>query len=231
MTKVDDPGTLAHNYSCHKISNVWYNCCMDMENQNMTKGQKMSLWIGIAIPILMVIVISLAVFIPRISTKPTDDFLYTVYDQYEYSRNVWYEVEDSRIVLKERKKVPNTNTSSTYTYTRYEEYTDGVLDKEESTPPDLYVYDSENDTSRKITLDEARKLTLKDATESPNGFSIRRGSYGGGDIFPIYYDSGSYYDLYLVKNTYSKEIHPEVPSDSIDRYTRYFENVGWIIEE
>lgn len=200
----------------------------------MTKSQKISLWIGVAIPVLMILAITLAVYIPRIAVKPTDDFIYTNYDRYEYNRTVWYQVEDGKIVLKEKR----LKDSYINTYDRYDEYTNGVKDSggEVIVPPQIYRYNAETDESVELTLEEARELTLQDSDKSQNGFEVRRGT-NTDDFFPLYYDYNNRDDLYLIKGTYSKKINPIIPEKSLSSSyyyndsTRFFEVLGWVIEE
>lgn len=163
--------------------------------KNMNIKKNISLIIGISLPVLLILIIAASIYIPTIFMKPKFSFLYV--------------------------------TGSTYsTYGKFY-VVDGIL--QEKTPEDdqekirfekieLFKYDVGSKESYEITFQDAARLSLKASNNSPDDFTIERRR--AGNSFFSY--SGSGYDLYLRKGSFSKRL--KVKGDS------YKEFLAWIVE-
>ena len=134
--------------------------------------QKLPLYIALAIPMLMIVLIALFVYIPGIGKKPHINFLY-VSGQGYYS-NYNYAVSGGKLIM-------NTFTSTDPVYK-------GIV-----TTPHIYLYDVSTDKATELAFQDAQKYTLDASTESSEGFAFRRGGYSGGFLFDVGNDYNSYY--------------------------------------
>jgi hypothetical protein len=177
----------------------------------MDLKKNIPLIVGLAIPVIMVIVVAATIYLPRLANKPQYDFLYqTGGDYYTQSQ---YVVENGKLIKldipdEELEKVPPYERARTKNVT-------------------LYRYDVQTNTNQALSLAEAEVLKLDPNNESPDGFSLTRGSYGG-DIFALF-GGGSQREWYLKSDKTSFEIDLKNTSDEY-----WFNNggtlLGWIIE-
>ena len=176
--------------------------------------KNLSLIIGLSIPVVVLIVITLAVTLPRLFSSPTYNFLYTT-DQvdYYYARSSYrfYSVENKKLIVEPRPSVDPKDASS---YGKIPERT-----------PSIYVFDVTTNRSREVTYEEAAKLTLDINDLAPDGFRIENGGRNG--IIPeIVGGSSDYGKKYLVGHGVRREI-TLMNSPSYSYYNfRFF---GWII--
>ena len=117
------------------------------------KTKNTPLIIGIAVPVLFIIIMMAVVYLPKLSINPKHDFIYTLNDTYEQYRNT-YKVEDGKIAI----YANPINTYSTY----------------KGDYPDLYIYDIEKSTSKMISQSEVSKLSLEPGPSSPDGYNVGR---------------------------------------------------------
>ncbi len=184
----------------------------------MERSQKITLILGFAIPVLAIIGVALAIYIPRATaTPPHYDFVYTS-NNYRYRGNteVWFEVHNGVLIAQER--VIDGS---------YPEKIKNPASPPESVLPALYLYDVETATSKEVTLTEAQSLHLSQAVLAPDGYRIERGG-GGGGMFPFYFESSNYEDVYLSKGSYAVKI--DIASTLVHDYFA-FEFLGWVIPE
>ncbi len=126
------------------------------------------LLIGIAIPVLMVLLVAASIIIPGMLVQPQYGFLYLTTS--DYSSNWEYSVEKGQLTKKKARTPGDTGSE-----------------------PTLYLHDITTNTSRAVTFEEAQKLKLDPVQISPDGFEVVQGQSGdflffGGSHYP-----GSYY--------------------------------------
>jgi hypothetical protein len=128
--------------------------------------------IGILIPVVMVILVSLSIYLPRLFAKPEFSFIYTTGSSYDAKYS--YTIESGKLV---RTELEN----------RY-----GTRDVENN----IYMYDAKGKEVKQISFEDAQKLTLDSSSKSPDGFEVVRGN-GGGGVFPFFFfdSSGNQYVL------------------------------------
>jgi hypothetical protein len=144
--------------------------------------KNLPLIIGIALPILFILVISLVIFLPSMSIKPAHNFLYTNENPNNYGydnryKNT-YEVDSvGHIGLI---SVPVRNNP----------YNEPIVYKGD-TPP-LYLYDVQADTTRQVSLDEANAMQYVRGPSSPDGYTVTysRSNDGILEIFGSSRDEG-----------------------------------------
>lgn len=172
------------------------------------RSKDIALIIGLAIPVVMILFVAAAVYLPRLFSSvepPQYDFLYMVGSPYGDER---YVVVDGRLEVQK-------------------------VDPPGYTPPGadwarkLYVHHVDSNASEPITFDEAINLTLDSSPRSPDGFEIvhgRRSEF----FFPIV-SSTDYRTRYLQQDGWSRKLDLEIGSDS--GYAGMFSLLGWIVEE
>lgn len=177
----------------------------------MFNKKNLPLLVSLAIPVLMILFVAAAVYLPALFAAPPQyDFLFAFNNNY-YDNRYRYRVDSGRVVRidlpmpPERQKEPHAPTP---------------LD------PELYLYDVETDTARQISLEETQKLRISDNVQSPDGYEVRQGR--GGSDFPFFFHSS--YDWqarYLVGHGTSRLLHLPRKGDP-----NYYDNVqflGWIL--
>ena len=132
------------------------------------KPKPYPLIIGLLVPGLMVVVIAVSVFVPRLFAPPPQyDFIYSLSDG--YYPEVEYFVSNSRVQMRDHKNpypLPQ-NTAPT--------------------PVRLYRHYVKENRSAGISFEEAQKLIVSDIAQSPDGFEVGPGMRG--DSFFFFYSS------------------------------------------
>ena len=106
----------------------------------------------VGIPLSLLVLLATAVFVPRFLAHPEQDFI--------YSKCLSYRCSDEVLVLDGHisKQVKQTSYYDDATYPYYTHSTE------------LFYYDVSDGVSRKISLEEADRLTLDDFEESKDGY-------------------------------------------------------------
>jgi len=136
-----------------------YFIIMQHNNQQSSEKRDWSLWLGLAIPVLMMLFIALSIYVPRLfddTPPPTTNFLYTsnysAYGQYSMLENelTWNENKDSH---------------------------------KSGDQPKLFLYDVIKKQSKELTLQEAKALALDSKSMSPDGYKLERSYRNGFFLF------------------------------------------------
>lgn len=170
--------------------------------------------IGIGLPLLMVVLVAASIYLPGMwAKKPTQNFVYSVpvdMQSYYGPGSIAYAVENGKLVEKPTPNSVKAETAQT-----------GVT----PTKPNIYFHDVTTNKSKAITFDEAAALSLSGNSESSDGYSVIRGSYGGG-FFPFFGFGGSEYNkLYIKKDNYSRELNLN-QNNGYDYFS--FQFLGWV---
>lgn len=184
-------------------------------------ASKISLIVGLSIPVVMVLLIAAAVLLPGRNLTPTTDFLYVVGSYPTYITRSGNATLQHELIVQD-----GAVTDKMQTYTSPDAYPPYVTEKEST--PRLFLHSTKEDTNKEISLEEAKKLRLSSEQKSPDGFTVSFGkrSYG---VFPFFFDGGQE-DLqhaYLSNQTASKEI-TLVSNAARDIYS--FQLVGWVVK-
>ncbi len=168
------------------------------------------LLIGISLPIVFILVISIIVFTPSLFIKPQYNFLYSNNDTYYDYKNGYsntYVVENNHLLLS---PLPTTT---------------GVVYNIENPP--LYLYDVKNNSSHQVDWNEIKNLNIDPGPSSPDGYVVRY-QYSNIGIFELF-SSGNNQDGYVIsKGNRSKKLN----GINFSIYNYYnvgnFKFIGWI---
>lgn len=157
------------------------------------------LFLLFAIPIAIAIFAAAVIYIPRLLANPRYDFIYSTCDDYRCGTS--YIVDGNGTITQD-----STGSLDLTYYDR---------------SADLRYYDAANDSTRTITLEEARKYRLDTSSKSPDGYTLTRENSSGGFLF----GSGDNAGWYL-KNGAKKKKVELTTADAY--YSRDIKLLGWI---
>ncbi len=181
------------------------------------KNKNLPLIVGIALPIVFIIIISVVIFLPSFFIKPQYNFIYALDNNY-YAYNQSYKntfgVENGKIVSVPISAPLNLPRREVVNYLG--DY------------PKIYLYNVKNGTSHEIGFAEAEKLSLDAGPSSPDGYSIsyEYGNYGFFDLIGGNNNSNGYF---IYKGNAKKRLLGFVDDNS--RYygsNSNFKIIGWI---
>lgn len=185
-----------------------------------TTPSTISLAVGLAIPIVMVLLIAAAVLLPGRSVHPTTNFVYAVGQYPSYTTREGTTSTDHTLTVKNG-TLTETKTTYTIPNTQYNNYPP----TKDSTPR-FFIHDTAQDTNKEISIEEVQKLKLSTEQKSPDGFSISFGqqSYG---VFPFFGGGDNRNDHAYLSNDYASKEVSLISDISIDRYS--LQLVGWVL--
>lgn len=180
----------------------------------MLKKENLTLLIGLSLPVLLIIVVLLSIYIPRLSApEPQNDFVYSIEDNYYYGGSQ-FAVKDSRIEKKDL-RVDKDIYDGRLVYPEAPVYEE----------PRLFLYDVSERISREISLEDAQDLEINPSGKSPDDFSVSCGNRVDGFIFFVF-DSGEDCRQQFVRgHGISTEINIDV---DMSDYRYQFSFIGWI---
>lgn len=149
-----------------------------------------------AIPIGIAVFVAIAVYSPRLFTNPKYDFIYSVCGNYDCDYD--FNVDGSGYVSQ---------------YSNQRDYYNGT-----ST---LRYYNAREDSSRSLTLEEAKRYQLNTSSKSPDGYTLAREESDSGFLFWSNYDSG----WYLKDGAKKKKVEL---SNNGSYYSRDVKFLGWV---
>jgi hypothetical protein len=168
----------------------------------MINKKNVPLIVGLAIPVLMIIFVALSIYLPSLFNKPQYDFIYTNIGT--YNGRTTYQVDKTNHVI----EVPVPITDLVPKPTIYDPQ------------PELYYYSETSNTSRKLTLDEAKKFNLDTNLTSVDGYEVTQGQGSGDFFFGGGYD---YNSIYVKGHGINKKV------STPNNYGYYnFRFLGWV---
>lgn len=173
----------------------------------LKKKIDLALIIGLAVPVVMIVLVAGAICLPRLLADiedPQQDFLYTVGN----AQGFFVFVEDGRLRLEQ----PEAECGSRSSPGRSE--------------LQFFIHRVRDNTSERLTFAEASFLDLDNTALSPDGFEI---AYGRKTelLFPMW-SSRDYGRLYLRKDGLAVELNLEFGESFNTAHT--FKFLGWIKE-
>lgn len=187
---------------------------------NKEKNVNVPLIVGVGVPVLMMLFIAAAIYLPGLFKKPQFDFVYSTAD-YSFANPV-LEVEDQKLGFK---CAENQN---------YYSSDDAVVDEitakcAEEFLPKIYRYSIKNNTAAEISYADAQKLSLDRNADSSDGYKVEQGNYNNGDIFSDMFGGGynDDYNAWYLKG-HNRVVKLNITNDTnSSRDTRF---VGWVKE-
>lgn len=153
-----------------------------------------------AIPVGIALFAAAAIYIPRLLADPKYNFIYSVCDDYRCEDD--YSVDATGHIVKE----PNDPLNSAYD--------NGNL-------ATIRYYDTESDSTRSLTLEEAQTYQLDTSSKSPDNYRLAKESTSSGFLFWGDSDEG----WYLKDGAKKKKIEL---SNSGSYYSRDIKFLGWV---
>jgi hypothetical protein len=175
------------------------------------KKKNLPLIIGISLPVIFIIVISVVIFTPSFFIKPQYNFIYSTespYYSYDQGYKNTYIVENNHIATQ---ALPVPTDNRIYAY--------------KGDSPTLYLYDVKNNSSHQITLDEAKNYFLDPGPSSPDGYIVRY-EYSHNGIFELFGSNQNGSGYFIEKNNGKKELPGLMNSDQY--YQGNFKLIGWV---
>ncbi len=167
--------------------------------------------IGIALPLVFILVISIIIFLPTASINPEHNFIYsnesTYYAPNQYSTT--YSVSNSGKIVATQNVI---------------EKIDGVPVYKAITPV-LYIYDVKNDSSHQLSFEEANKYNLDPGPTSVDGYLIEY-RYNNDGIFELFGSNPDQNGYFITKGNGQKKL----AGLARDQYygPGNFKFIGWI---
>lgn len=167
--------------------------------------------IGIALPLIFVVVISLVISLPSVNIHPQHNFIYTTQSQYydylnQYKNN--YKVTNGQLV-KEPVVLLDNLPPAKVTY--------------RADAPPLYIYDVNTDTSHEISFEDAQKLSLDAGPSSDDGYSVGY-EYSNDGIFELFGSSRNSTGFFVSKGN----AHKKLNISNTNYYQGNFKFIGWV---
>ena len=170
---------------------------------------RISLIIGLAIPVLVVLFIAASIYLPRwFSTvqPPTYDF---DYQTGSYPSNTRYRVINQHLTTADSARTPAVDPAL-------------VTRNKTSERPRLFLHHVQQNRSEELSFDQASNLILDPSQIAPDGYRLEWGTRNDG--FPFFYSRDSH-ARYLVKK------HRAIPMNLIapdgNYYSLHF--LGWVL--
>ncbi len=195
-------------------------------------NNKTKIIMAVSLPVLVIIVISVAVLWPKIFFHPKYDFIYTIDSvcpnygcDYNYNWSGWspYTVQSGQIT-----KSDTPPLSKGLMMQQQADTTQVQVKPVSPVYPAIYRYYVASDTFEKISFEEASRLVLTDAGSAPDGCVVVNGGYNNGGVFiDIFGGRSSEYGYYIKNGSFSKQIVVQNASEPY-YYNSNFHLVGWV---
>ncbi len=182
------------------------------------KIKNLPLIVGIALPVLFILIVSIVIFAPSFFINPQYNFVYTYQNNYYQDGQIYknnYKVEDGHIVLDPNILAAVNNALNNSTTVKYQ-----------ADAPNLYLYDVKTNSSHQISFDDAKKLSVDPGPSSPDGYTVSY-EYSNNGIFDVFGSNNNNGDGYFIsKGDGRKKLGNLVDFDGWNRGS--FRLIGWI---
>ena len=165
--------------------------------------------VGISLPVLFIIIMSIVIFAPSLFVKPQYNFIYSNFNESFYPYNFYkntFEVKGNHIVLKAIPENPNRTSVGDI--------------------PTLYLYDVKASSSHQITLDEAKGYSVDAGPSSPDGYTVQYEYNYNRGFFP--FGGGGSDSGYFVEKDGVKKKLSGLSGNNGYPYEGGLKVVGWI---
>lgn len=169
----------------------------------MVNKKNIPLYLALAVPLLMILVVVILVYLPGIGKSPKINFLYATGDQITYDYYNRYYVSGNHLNVSQD-PVPNYQPS----YNKKDVH--------------FYIYDVIKKEASEISFNEAQQLNLDPSNISSDGYVVTNGSNNGG--FPFGGPS-DYNSFYIRGHNRSQKLNLKLSGSN---YYSNFRFLGWI---
>ncbi len=170
------------------------------------------LFIGISLPIIFIISMSIVIFAPSLFIKPQFNFLYTSTDIYSNNQtyNAVYEINNGRLELETNTAIPPLPSNQDFT---------------QNAGP-LYRYNVRTNSSHEVSFDEAKNYAIDPGPSSPDGYTVKY-EYDNGGLFDLFGGNESFSGYFIGRGNGKKRLSGLKNTDQY-RYRQDFRLIGWI---
>lgn len=163
-------------------------------------NSKRDLILLVSVPLILAAFLAAIVYLPQLLARPSYDFIYATCDSYRCSDEV--NVRDGGVTIVNLQNQDSANK---------------LVDDYKTS---LRYYDVSKQSSRALTIDEARKYRLDNSSRSPDGYVLSHQSSSSGFLF---WSEGN--SQWILKSgLYKKPVDLTGPTSYYDNVTF----VGWV---
>jgi hypothetical protein len=177
------------------------------------KNKNLPLVVGIALPLVFILIISVVIFAPSFFITPHYNFLYSVDENYYAYGPSGY--QNGYIV-----------TGDHLNLEAYPVVKNGVPQVYRGEKPPLYLYDVKTDSSHQVSFDDAKNYTVDPGPSSPDGYTVKY-EYSNEGIFGLFGSSGNNYGYFVEKDNGKKKLNGIAATDRYS-YQGNFKFIGWV---
>lgn len=184
--------------------------------------------IAFILPLVLVAVVALSIYIPKLNVKTKYNFVYAVCTTdrtYSYSYDCKNYLQKRFSIVNNNLVVNEVNNSDIYP-------NQAAVDpnfKNVNFAARIFLHNTKTNESREISLDEAKNLRYDSLLTSPDGVTVSSSySSSGGSFFPFGGGSTSY-GYYLSKGSGKSKINL-VNNNDMYYYYDNFNFVGWVLQ-
>ncbi|MBI5529995.1 MAG: hypothetical protein HY918_00650 [Candidatus Doudnabacteria bacterium] len=167
--------------------------------------KNLPLILALSIPIIMIIVLAMAIYLPGWNKKPQHNFIYATGDNAYYYGQTKYQIVDGYL---RQNPQPATTTDPYY--------------KPVNVETRLFLYDVNSNTASELTYEQASQYRLDSSQTSNDGYKVERGNYNGDFLFGS--NSNDYNSWFIKGHNRSKKLNMKITSN--DYYGIQF--LGWV---
>ncbi len=185
-----------------------------MEN----KKSNIVLWVGLAIPVVALIVVAILAYMPS-NLVAKYDFLYYSRNYSTYCGGIevnTYKVKDQKVLAVTKSDLPTDLPKNSSCYNI------------DSDLPKIYRYNVTTNERTQISLADAQKLGIDNSPVSPDNISIQRGDYYNNGIFELFGGNNHNYNTWYFKNDKDELRKIDLGTTVTDSYNFVF--IGWVLK-
>lgn len=173
----------------------------------MLNKRNLPLYIALAIPVLMIVLVAAFIYLPNMGKKPQYNFVYMTGNGYLPYGGQEYSVSNGHLVQNPSpldNSAPNVPPKPVVPLGQ----------------PHFYVYDVTANSANEVSFQQAQALTLDPSNLSPDGYTLDRGN--SGDF--LFSGPSDYNTWYLKGHNHSSKLNVKVVGN--DYYNLQF--LGWV---
>lgn len=187
--------------------------------------ENLVLVIGLALPVLLIVLFFAATVIPKsFGTPPQYEMLFTTV-KYDYQNKPDYmldfNVKNNQLMVKAKKNEDKNNYGSNLKKLM-------AYDGKTETVREISIDTSKFTDGMELVLEETKSLTIDTSAVSPDGYTLEGPNYGGSGLVSGLFGGGYRNSGFRLKKG---SVGYKVPNQQADYYYNQLQFVGWIIKK
>lgn len=181
------------------------------------KKENIPLVVGLAIPVILVVILGLVIYMPRLFIEPQYDFIYAVGDYPSYvnaatNQQIEYTVFNGELIKRvtpydREKKVYQTNDT------------------------EFYRYDVSAKNNIRLADEDVMRVDLDTAKKSPDGFELNYGNDAENIFEGIFGGGRDYSERVLEKGAVALPVNLTGAGGIDYSYRNDWHFIGWVVEK